>query len=63
MFGSDSDGKILEEIRKSLNLTGSELPVFVVADSFNRIVFVSQGYSIGLGERLLRILQSVDNLD
>lgn len=63
VFGSDPDGKILEEIRKSLNLTGSELPVFVVADSFNRIVFVSQGYSIGLGERLLRILQSVDKLD
>ena len=63
VIGSDPDGVILNEIRESLNLTGSELPVFVVADSFNRIVFVSQGYSIGLGDRLLRILESVDKID
>lgn len=60
VFGEDIDGKILEEIRTSLNLPSSDLPVFVIADTFNRIVFVSQGYTIGLGERLLRTLKPID---
>lgn len=60
VFGEDPDGKILEEIRTSLNLPSSELPVFVIADTFNRIVFVSQGYTIGLGDRLLRTLRIID---
>lgn len=60
VFGTDPDGRILEEIRSSLNLPTSELPVFVIADTFNRIVFVSQGYTIGLGDRLLRTLKIID---
>ena len=60
VFGEDPDGKILDEIRTSLNLPSSELPLFVIADTFNRIVFVSQGYTIGLGERLLRTLRIID---
>lgn len=60
VFGTDPDGRILEEIRSSLNLPTSELPIFVIADTFNRIVFVSQGYTIGLGYRLLRTLKIID---
>ena len=29
-----------------------ELPLVVIADTFNRVVFSSQGYTIGLGERI-----------
>ncbi len=59
-IGVDADGKILKEICDSLNLSTSDLPVFVIADTFNRIVFVSQGYTIGIGERLLRTLKKID---
>ena len=30
----------------------TQLPIFFIADTFNRVVFSSQGYTIGLGEQL-----------
>jgi hypothetical protein len=30
------------------------LPMIVMADTFNRVVFFSQGYTIGLGERIIK---------
>ena len=56
VWGIDKDGVTKEEIIKSLNLASGEKPLFVIADTFNRIVFVSQGYTIGLGEKLLQTL-------
>ena len=41
---------VLSQSRLSLT---SARPVFFVADTFNRIVWYSQGYTIGLGEQLL----------
>lgn len=52
-FGIDTDGKIAAEIVSGLKLPESERPIFIIADTFNRIVFVSQGYTIGLGEQLV----------
>lgn len=52
-FGIDNDGKIASEIIAALNLPETERPIFIIADTFNRIVFVSQGYTIGLGEQLV----------
>ena len=60
VIGEDLGGKIKDEIIGSLNLQGGDLPIFVIADTFNRIVFVSQGYTIGLGDRLLRTLQKIE---
>lgn len=55
MTGID-DGSILGQITKNMKLkSASQLPVFIIADTFNRVVFVSQGYTIGLGERLKTI--------
>ncbi len=59
VFGTDIDGTNLAEIVASLNLPTSERPVFIVADTFNRVVFVSQGYTIGLGETLTDIIHRV----
>lgn len=52
-FGIDNDGKIAAEIIAGLKLPETERPIFIIADTFNRIVFVSQGYTIGLGEQLV----------
>lgn len=61
VFGVDKDGVSLSELKDSLHLPDNvDMPVWVVADSFNRVVFVSTGYAIGLGETLLRTLMSVD---
>ena len=52
-FGIDDNGKIAAEIISALKLPETERPIFIIADTFNRIVFVSQGYTIGLGEQLV----------
>lgn len=59
VYGIDCDSTSLKEIVASLNLPTSDRPIFVIADTFNRIVFVSQGYTIGLGNRLLDILAKI----
>jgi hypothetical protein len=41
-------------IASEMKLTkGGRLPLIVMADTFNRVGFFSQGYSIGLGDRLV----------
>ena len=52
-YGIDTDGKIAAEIIGNLKLSATERPVFIIADTFNRIVFVSQGYTIGLGDQIV----------
>lgn len=55
-IGTDIDGKIAAELTAALELNPTSRPVFIIADTFNRVVFVSQGYTIGTGERLLDTL-------
>jgi len=51
--GTDIDGKITRALTEALKLPENDLPVFIIADTFNRVVFVTSGYTIGLGERLV----------
>ena len=60
VFGIDNNGLSRNEIIESLHLTDATEPIFVVADSFNRIVWISTGYTIGLGEQLLSILSRLE---
>lgn len=54
IYGVDTDG-IAEQIATTMKLRHKhQLPVFIMADTFNRVVFVSQGYTIGLGEQLMK---------
>ena len=54
-FGIDIDGQMRNMIATEMKLDkGGRLPLIVVADTFNRVVFFSQGYSIGLGESLVK---------
>ncbi len=59
-LGSDSDGSILRGIAEGVNIEGKNLPILIVADTFNRVVFVSEGYTIGIGEKLAEILSKLD---
>ena len=58
-WGIDTDGSIFREAREQMKLTGSSLPVFLVCDTFNRVVFVSQGYTINLGEQLMKVVRQL----
>jgi len=53
-YGIDEGGSIQKELVKALKLqNGTLLPIFVIANTNNEIVFKSQGYTIGLGEQLM----------
>ena len=41
------------------SLDNPALPIILVADTFNRVVFMSQGYSIGLGEQLVKVIKQL----
>lgn len=54
IYGVDTEG-ISEQIAQAMNLHRmASLPVFIIADTFNRVVFFSHGYTIGLGEQLMK---------
>ena len=54
-FGVDIDGRMRKMIAAEMKLDkGGRLPLIVMADTFNRVVFFSQGYNIGLGESLVK---------
>lgn len=59
-YGIDMDNSIQQQIAKSMNLSNQNiLPMFIIADTFNRVVFVSQGYTIGLGEQLMKTVHGL----
>ena len=52
VFGVDVDGQIVNEMQGTL-------PVVKIADTFNRVVFESEGYTIGIGETLMKAIQKL----
>lgn len=58
-FGVDKDNTIQKMIAENMELSNDNLPIFVIADTFNRIVFISQGYTIGLGEQLMKTIHKI----
>ena len=59
-FGIDKDGTIQNQIAKNMKLSNKTiLPMFIIGDTFNRVVFVSQGYTIGLGEQMMKIIHKL----
>lgn len=59
VWGTDIDDTIYNEIVKNMKLKNPNRPLILVADTFNRVVFMSEGYSIGLGEQLHKVLQQL----
>ena len=54
------DGSIRRQILDAMHLPGNvPLPVFIVGDTFNRVVFESHGYTIGLGDRFLHTIHQL----
>lgn len=59
-YGIDKDGKIRKEIAENMKLNnGGHLPVFIIGDTFNRVVFEIDGYTIGLGEQMINIIHGL----
>jgi transglutaminase-like putative cysteine protease len=61
IYGIDTDGSIRHQISEEMKLQSeTQLPIFIIADTFNRVVFTSQGYTIGLGEQLTKVINNLD---
>ncbi len=59
IYGFDTHGaagQIADEMKLRNQIS---LPIFIITDTFNRVVFVSQGYTIGLGEQLMRTIRGL----
>lgn len=60
IYGIDFDGSIRKQIAEAMKLKNpSQLPIFLISDTFNRIVFMSQGYTIGLGEQMEGVIKKL----
>ena len=57
-FGLE-DGTMLNELVANMRLQSNNLPIFIVANTQNEIVFISQGYTIGLGEQLTKVINEL----
>ena len=59
VWGTDIDGSIRSEVTEQLHLPSPALPIFLICDSFNRVVFIQQGYTIDLGEQILKVIHQL----
>ena len=60
VMGVDTDGQIAADLRQRMRLADTaSLPLFVIGDTFNRVVFESHGYTIGMGDQLLKTIRGL----
>lgn len=58
-FGVDDRGEAAADMFGGGLTAGRELPVVLLADTFNRVVFATQGYTIGIGEQIKQALKKL----
>ena len=59
-FALDKDGSVRKQIAREMKLMNEkQMPMFIITDTFNRVVFVSQGYTIGLGEQMQGVFKKL----
>ena len=59
VYGLDGGG-VRDEIADGLHLNTDIRPIFIIANANSEVVFVKQGYTIGLGEQLLKVLAGLE---
>lgn len=55
-YGTDPDGRIQKMLYDGCMQENGRLPVIVIADSFGRVVYYSQGYNTSLSEQLRTVI-------
>ena len=61
IYGIDQHGAIGQQIAQQMKLQStSQMPIFILADTFNRVMFCTQGYTIGLGEQFVKVINNLD---
>ena len=52
VFGIDENGACMKDLRGTELVHNEALPIVFIGDTFNRVVFRTQGYTIGIGNQL-----------
>lgn len=58
-YGIDTDDTIMQMILQSVNSDQRTLPIFIIADSFGRVVYFSQGYNTSLGDQISEVIAKI----
>ena len=58
-FGIDASGAVRAGIESNLDSRPGRLPLVAIADTFNKVYYLSQGYTIGLGDQLIQTLKKL----
>ena len=59
IYGIDKGGAIRKQIAEGMKLSHPDLsPIFIISDTFNRVIHISQGYTIGLGEQMEMVIRN-----
>lgn len=61
VYGVDVDGKVESMLSGSCNGENKKLPVIVVADSFGRVVYFSQGYNTSIRAQITDVISKIRN--
>lgn len=60
VYGIDTNNAIRNEISQNMKLpNGGHLPIFIIGDTFNRVVFQIDGYTIGTGEQIITTINGL----
>ncbi len=62
-FGVDANGEFAQDMLDSGLVSTDDLPIILIGDTFNRVVFKSQGYTIGMGEQLKQTIGKLKQND
>lgn len=61
IYAIDKNATLRKSIATAMKLQSeTQLPMFIITDTFNRVVFVSQGYTIGIGDQMKNVLQKLE---
>jgi hypothetical protein len=52
----DDEGIVRDEIVDGLHINAESRPIFIIANANSEVVFMKQGYTIGLGEQMLKVI-------
>ena len=60
IFGIDAGGAVRQEISENLKLSIKSLsPILFISATFNRVVFLEQGYTISLGGQMEQVIRTL----
>ena len=57
IFATDANSELLKKVCVSLSCSSARLPLMILVNNKGEIIFKSEGYTIGIGEQILKNIQ------